>query len=184
MTRAPTPHPHESVLATLAIFPPELRGAALEDKPFRDKLDLSVDSVIQLDEIKVDFQRSALFGQIRALLSGTVSEGEIASKSDQIWKMSLHASTRRVRITSGDRTYLLPDFTCLHPDAAGRLAWYDAEVKRHGIDDEGLQAWRRVLAERQLDDEEVDGLLKQFRLTPSPRRRDHREIVEEKAGPH
>lgn len=156
----------EAAVAGLALFPPSLRMSALESKSFRDEVGLSVDAVIQLDEIGVAFRRSTLFKNIRALLSENVASAEIIDRNNQGWNIALDQEKHGIRITAAERTYLIPDFSCLHPNVDNRLAWFDAETKRHGVSDEDLRAWRRILADREIDDEEVDGLLKQFRLTP------------------
>jgi hypothetical protein len=156
----------EAAIAGLAVFPPSLRISALESKSFRDEVGLSVDAIVQLDEIGVAFRRSTLFENIRALLSGNIANAEIVDRNNQSWSIALDNERRGIRIAAGERTYLIPDFSCLHPDVDHRLTWFDAETKRHGVDDDDLRAWRRILADREIDDEEVDGLLKQFRLTP------------------
>ena len=62
-----TPDPREAAVAGLALFPPSLRISALESKSFRDDVGLSVDAIIQLDEIgtaRFDFV-GALGEQVR-----------------------------------------------------------------------------------------------------------------------
>lgn len=156
----------DAAIAGLALFPPSLRISALESKGFRDDVGLSVDAIIQLDEIGVTFRRSTLFKNIRALLSGNIADAEIVDRDSQSWTIALDKEKHGIRITASERTYLIPDFSCLHPDVDKRLAWFDAETKTHGVNDDDLRAWRRILADRVIDDEEVDSLLKQFRLTP------------------
>jgi hypothetical protein len=160
------PDSREAAIGGLALFPPSLRVSALESKNFRDEVGLSVDAIIQLDEIGIAFRRSALFKNVRALLSGSTANAEIIDRNNQSWTISTDREKHGIRVTTDERTYLLPDFNCLHPDVDDRLAWFDAETKRHGVNDDGLRTWRRILADREIDDEEVDGLLKQFRLTP------------------
>lgn len=156
----------DAAIAGLALFPPSLRISALESKSFRDEVGLSVDAIVQFDEIGVAFRRSTLFENIRALLSGRIANAEIIDRSNQSWTIALDKETYGIRISAGERTHLIPDFSCLDPDVDHRLTWFDAETTRHGVNDDDLKAWRRILADREIDDEEVDGLLKQFRLTP------------------
>jgi hypothetical protein len=40
------------------------------------------------------------------------------------------------------------------------------KLRNAALDDERFAAWRRILSDREIDDEEVDELLKQFRLVP------------------
>ncbi|WP_316233803.1 hypothetical protein [Bradyrhizobium sp. SZCCHNPS2010] len=155
-----------AALAGLSIFAPSLRISALESKRFRDAVGLSVDAVVQFDELGVAFQRSALFKNVRGLLSGSIANTRIVDQDNQSWNLSLDKEKDRIRITAGDRTHLIPDFSYLHAEVDKRLVWFDAETKRHGINDDELIAWRQILSDREIDDEEVDGLLKQFRLTP------------------
>jgi hypothetical protein len=163
MTTADT---RDAAIAGLALFPPSLRISALESKSFRDDVGLSVDAIVQFDEIGVAFRRSTLFKNFRALLSGSIANAEIMDRNNQSWILALDQEKRGIRIAAGERTHVIPDFSCLHPDVDRRLAWFDAETKKHGVNDDDLKAWRRILADREIDDEEVDGLLKQFRLTP------------------
>lgn len=161
-----TTDPREVALAGLAILSPSLRISALESKSFQDAVGLSVDAVVKFDEIGAAFRRSDLFKNIRALLSENIANAKITDRTGQGWTISLDKEKHGIRITANERTYLIPDFSCLHTDVDKRLAWFDAETKRHGINDDRMVAWRQTLADRGIDDEEVDGLLKQFRLTP------------------
>src|ERR1700674_4928950 len=101
-----TPDPREAAVAGLALFPPSLRISALESKSFRDDVGLSVDAIIQLDEIGTAFRRSALFKNIRALLSGNIASAEIMDRNNKSWTISLDKEKHGIRITAGERTYL------------------------------------------------------------------------------
>jgi hypothetical protein len=156
----------ELPILLLGLFPPALRASALESKEFRDRLGLSVDANIRLDQIGVTFKRSELFKNTRELYASEVTEVAIEESGKITWSMSIDAERARIKIVSGDRSFFIPDFSCLHPDRAERLRWFDEEVAKFGVNDARMQQWRSVLEERAAEDEEVDELLSEFRLTP------------------
>jgi hypothetical protein len=117
----------------LGLFPPVLRASALEDKEFRDCLGLSVDANIKLDQIDVTFKRSELFKNARDLYASVVTEAPIDESRKITWLMSIDAERARIKIVSGGKTFLIPDFSCLHPVSAERLKWFDAEVAKFGV---------------------------------------------------
>jgi hypothetical protein len=128
-----TVNSREAAIACLSLFPPAIRISTLETKGFRDQLGLSVDAVVQLHAIGTEFQRSALFKCIRALLSGTTPSSELTDKNNRIWTISLDSEKHGITMTASENSCLLPDFTCLHPNVEDRVAWFDAEVAKCGV---------------------------------------------------
>lgn len=156
--------PGELPTFLLGLFPPAMRVSVLENKEFRDRLGLSVDANIGFDQIGITFRRSVLFTNVRNLLSSKVIEAYIEDTEKVAWSMSIDTERTRIKIATENRIFFIPDFSCLHPDSAERLKWFDQEVGKFGVNDARMQQWREVLEERSAEDEEVDELLKEFRL--------------------
>lgn len=150
----------------LQMFPPILRIAVLEEKTFRDDAGLRLDAVIRLNDIGVSCSRSILFEQLRRLMGGDASAGDVLSVDRNILHLTFDPETRDIVTLKGGKRRKLPDFSSLHPDKFARLEWFDKEVSKFGINDDHMHRWRAILIERALDDEEVDVLLNEFRLTP------------------
>jgi hypothetical protein len=158
--------PGELEVFLLGLFPPTLRASVLEDKSFRDRLELSVDANIRLDQIGVTFRRSTLFKTARDLLNRTISSAEIADIDKSPWIISFDEQKQRMRITRENKQFYIPDFSCLSSDRAKRLAWFDQEIKKFVVNDTSMRQWRVNLDAREVEDEEADTLLNEFRLTP------------------
>jgi hypothetical protein len=69
-------------------------------------------------------------------------------------------------VVAGSKTVPLPDFDCLSPAPTVRLDWFERQANEFGVDDVSAEKWRGVLAARSCDDEEVEELKNEFRLTP------------------
>jgi hypothetical protein len=54
----------------------------------------------------------------------------------------------------------------MSPNRNERLEWYDGEAARFELNDEYSNRWRRILSVRPVEDEEVDELFSEIRLTP------------------
>ncbi len=154
----------EVAIAALRVFPQQVRSALLNDSEFRDRFSLRVDAVVRLNA-GAEFTRSALFRAAREALGGRASSVEIASKDGTIWQVS-HDSATGVIVSRESRVVCLSEFMGLSPDAKARLAWFDRQTTTFRVTDDRIGRWREILAERSLEDEEVDHLLNEFRLTP------------------
>ncbi|MHC2282898.1 hypothetical protein ACVME8_009541 [Bradyrhizobium diazoefficiens] len=165
MTPEPS-DPGELAVVLLGLFPPALRASALENKEFRDRLGLSVDADVTLDQSDITFKRSELFKHVRDLYASKVAEVLIDGKGNGTWRMSIDNEQARIKIVSEAKTFLIPDFSCLHPESAERLKWFDAEITKFGVNDARMKRWRDLLKERAVEDEEVDELLAEYRFMP------------------
>ena len=154
-------------VALLRHFPPGIRISVLEDKAFRDRLGVSVDAVIRFDKIDVSFKRSLLFGAARHLLVGNEISKTLNDTNGRSWTLEFDGAGKPMRVSSGGRQFLMPDFTCLSADRDERLAWFDREREEWGVNDKRIDGWRAILEARELENEEVDSLLSEFRFTPS-----------------
>jgi hypothetical protein len=153
-------------LALLGLFPPAIRASVLERQSFRQRFELTVDAVVRLDQSGLNLDRSKLFSAVRDLLGTTPSNTEVTSRDGLRWKVAFSESKERMVLVREDVEITLPDFRCLSPDAAKRLAWFDREAKKFELNDSHAEKWREILSTRPVEDEEVDPLLSEIRLTP------------------
>jgi hypothetical protein len=149
----------------LQCFPPLLRGSVLQDSEFRGMMGLQMQANIRLNQWGVTFDRASLYSAVRVALAKDSEPRSITAGDKTEWLMSKDESGF-LMVIAGDRTVPLPDFECLSPDRAVRLDWFERQAKSFGIDDAAADKWRAVLGTRTCDDEEVEELRTEFRLTP------------------
>jgi hypothetical protein len=154
-------------VALLGLFPPVLRASVLEEKAFRDRAGVTLDATVRLDQAGISFKRSALFGLVRDILADKQASRVLDGPEGQRWTFDFDAQRKRIRASDGSRHFFIPDFRCLSASKDERLRWFDTEVEIYAVDDHLVRGWRAVLASREVEDEEVDPLLSEFRLTPS-----------------
>ena len=156
----------EIAFVTMGLFPQSIRGSALEDRAFREELGLSVDAVIRLDKSGQQVDRSKLFAAVRQLFADSTAFAEVESKDNVVWKLRLSADGESISLFTEATEISIPNFVCLHPDSIRRLGWFDREAKKYDLVDNRSRNWREILEVRSVDDEEVDQLLSEIRLTP------------------
>jgi hypothetical protein len=113
----------------------------------------------------VTFDREKLHAAIEAVLSTEGETKSIEAVDKTKWLISKDAGGKLVAV-AGSEAVPLPDFDCLSPTPSVRLEWFERQVKTFHIDSRSSEKWRRLLAARRCDDEEVEELRKEFRLTP------------------
>jgi hypothetical protein len=150
----------------LMMFPPVLREAALDDRDFRQGLGLNLNAVIDLSASGLSFDRSTLFSAVRKLLGGETKSCDIVAKDGGHWNLAFKEGKDQLALSREDELNEMPDFSCLSPDRDHRLAWFDRESRKYEWNDERSRSWRDTLNARAVEDEEVDQLLGEFRLTP------------------
>ena len=103
---------------------------------------------------------------IRDLLDEKHATAELVDIDGQNWAFALDDEKKLVHISREEKQFTLPDFTCLSPDTAARLAWFKQETKKFDVNDSRTDQWRKILGERAIEDEEVDQVFSEFRQTP------------------
>jgi hypothetical protein len=156
----------EIAYVTMKLIPQSIRNAVLEDRAFREEFGLSVDAVIRLDKSDQQFDRSKLFTAIRLLFSDGADVVEVQAKDDLVWKLRLQSDGESITLFKEDAEIAIPNFVCLDPNSQRRLAWFDKEAQKYGLTDTRSRNWREILKVRAVDNEEVDQLLSEIRLTP------------------
>jgi hypothetical protein len=164
----PPDQPTKSSLAAglLRLFPPLLRGTALDDHEFRQQVGLQTDAVIRLDTVGAHFQRSSLFAEIRRLYGDPTQEFEVLDKSGIAWQLALDDAGESVLVRREAALFHLPNFVCLSPNQNERLEWFDRESAKFELNDEYASRWRGILSVRPAEDDEVDELFSEIKLTP------------------
>jgi hypothetical protein len=156
----------EIAFVVMDLFPQSIRASVLQDRAFREEVGLSVNAVIRLDKAGQQFDRSKLFAGIRRLFGDSTRVAEIESDDKVVWKLRLGADGESMSLFRDGAESDLPNFSCLHPESSKRLAWFDREAQKYDLTDARSRNWREILAGRPIDDEEVDQLLSEIRLTP------------------
>jgi hypothetical protein len=155
------------VVGVLQLFPPTICETILDQAVFRARYDLHRDANIRFDPSAVTINRSKLFAAIRALLGTSSTNTNLVAEDGLEWRLELDQTNERhiVLFREGQRVGL-PDFRCLSPDSAERVTWFDREAERLRLNDLTVQDWRQRLGSGPVEDEEVDVLLTELRLTP------------------
>ena len=171
-----------SALAQVALelIPPLIRQTLIEDADFREEYGFTADSVIFFDGSGVSVQRSDLFNAVRKILSGA-SIKNLTDKDGQRWKLKNireEGELPCLALSSGKQRLILPDFYALSPDRTIRLNSLDKAASDVNLPSNARDAWRNVLSERAIEDDEVEAFYSEFRDTPVEKARTIRnEIV-------
>ena len=156
------------VQTALGSVPPLIRKSLLEEPEFRQEYELKTETVLTFGDSGVSIQRSRIFGAVRKSLAG-VAELEVTDSDDREWKLTNEAETGQppnLAIFSDEQRLILPDFAVLSPDAAVRLRSLDEAAFDVNLPTSALDTWREILAERALEDDEVDPFYSDVRDTP------------------
>jgi hypothetical protein len=147
-------------------LPPTIADAVLEVEEFRQAFEINLSAVISFGSPGLSFDRSKLFAGIRDVLEPQSRSVELETVDKVRWTLSLNQAGE-LSLSQDGKTVPIPDFVCLSPDPVRRLEWFDREAEKFQWRDERAQLWRAKLAARAAEDEEIDALLQEFRLTPS-----------------
>jgi|SRR5271165_389756 len=153
-------------IGMLQLFPPTIRASVLEDESFRREFRLTTDADIALEPSGTSFRRSKLFDAIRNLLGGVAPNVEVKSNDGVRWELDYRESDESIVLTREGVEIILPDFMCLSADRAKRVGWFARQADKFELDDECAKMWHEKLETGIVEDEEVDSLLSEFRLTP------------------
>lgn len=167
------------VRAALGFVPPLVRMTLLEDPSFREEYGLHMDVEIAFDGSGFSFQRSALFEAIRNVLSGT-SVVEVIDSKGQKWFLENHnqeGELSRLVLSCDENHCILPDFSVLSPDRSERLRSLDMAVTDLNLSSNEVDAWRKILTQRPLKDEEFDAYQEELRETPNSQARAIRRAI-------
>jgi len=154
--------------AALELLPPLIRESLLEDPGFREEYGFTADAVLSFGDSGVSVQRSDLLDAVRKLFSDA-SEMEVIDTEGQKWHLkniSGEGEPPSFALCRGKQRLILPDFSALSSDRSARLSSLDEAASEVNLPSSARDAWRDVLAERPLADDELDAFYSEFRDTP------------------
>ncbi len=154
--------------AALEYVPPLIRKSLIERRDFREEYGFKTDAILAFDGSDVSIQRSELFDAIREVLTSR-SEQAVSDTAGNEWKVLAEGEKDDLPdlvISHESKRFRLPDFTSLSPDKAMRLRSLAEAASYVNLPAATKDAWQEVLAERDLEDEEVEQFFDEFRSTP------------------
>ena len=171
--------------AALELTPPLIRNTLIEDADFREEYGFTADAVLSFEAFGLSAGRSELFNAIGTLFSGK-SEVKVTDTEGRKWKLkniSREGDLPKFELSRGKQRLILPDFCALSPDRTTRLRSLDEAASDANLPSSARDRWRNVLAERALEDDEIDAFHCEFRETPVDMARSIRgEIVHGKSS--
>ena len=142
----------------LSFVPPLIRGTLLEESDFRDEYCLTTDSILSFGETGLSIDRRVLFDGIREVLAGA-SNREVSDINGRKWLVQNNGEKDelpRLSISCGDLRFSLNEyFVALSPDTETRLRLLEKTASDVNLSECASNRWRRILANRDLKDEEV-----------------------------
>ena len=141
----------------LRIAPPLICSDLVADSTFRETYGFISDAEIVFPKSGVSVQRSVLYKAIREVLSGA-PETIVADTVDRSWKLRNESRKGQADLvlSSGQTRTQLAGFLVLSNDREVRLRSFDAAADDVNLPDDAREAWRSVLTERDLEDDEVE----------------------------
>ena len=153
------------VSVALRLFSPGVRAAILKDAALRERVPVGVEAVIKVERTGAEFTRSRFFQAVRQVLTGVSQGMDVEARDGTVWHVT-HDGARGIIVANGGVVSSFPEFACMAPDSDARIEWYELQTATCGIGDDRTRRWGEILAERPLEDEELDDVLDEFRLTP------------------
>ena len=149
----------------LRLFPPSIRAAILKDAAFRELEPPGVEIVIKVAQTGAEFTRSEFFRAVRRVFSEASQSADVEARDGTAWHLT-RDGVKGIIISHGDVVSSFSEFACFAPDSDARIEWFERQTTTCGIEDDRIARWRGILAERPLEDQELDEVLDEFRLTP------------------
>ena len=156
------------VQVALGLKPSLIRKALLDDAHFRDEFGLKRDRLLVFDDSGPSIQRSELNDAIRQALSGG-SELKVTDTDGRDWQLVVErdkSQSTTLTITYNDHQIPLLPHATLSADRNVRLHSINEIARDFNLPCRTLAMWRDIVAERALDDDEVDEFYYDFCDTP------------------
>jgi len=166
-------------VAVLDRVPPLIRMSLLSDQSFREEFGLSMEATISLGVTGPSVQRSDLFNAIRSVLA----KGDTAKVTDaegDVWNLKNEAGVDelpKLVLSSLEQRLILPELAGLSEDASTRIRSLEEAASDVNLPLSAQEKWRNMLAERALEDDEVDTFISDLRDTPVYLERSVREEI-------
>lgn len=148
--------------------PPLIRKTLLDQSAFREEYGFKTEAVLAFGDSGFSIRRSDLFEAVRTVLAGAC-EAEVTDAGGLGWRLRNEPENEIqpiLVVSSGEKRLVLPDFAVLSQDSAVRLHSLDKAASDVNLPISAQDAWRSILAERALEDDEVDPFHSDIRDTP------------------
>lgn len=141
----------------LGIAPPLICNDLVAESTFREQYGFISDAEIVFRKSGVSVQRSVLYKAIREVLSGA-PETVVADSNHRSWKLQNESIKEQADLvlSSGETRIQLPGFLVLSNDREVRLLSFGEAAEDVNLPADAQVAWRVVLTDRDLDDDEVE----------------------------
>ncbi|MEE9585310.1 MAG: hypothetical protein V3W09_00225, partial [Nitrososphaerales archaeon] len=163
----------------MEIAPPLIRKTLLEESGFREEYGFRADAVLSFGDSGFSVQRSALFEAVREILSGAQVK-EVIDTDGQKWELkniSVEGELPSLELSRGKQRLILPAFAVLSPDVTTRLRFLEEAASDVNLPSSAREAWRNIISERALEDDEVDAFDSEFFDTPVKKARSIRSEI-------
>ena len=164
-----SPHVRSAVAqGLLEQMPPLIRKSLLDDAHFRNEFEIERGRLLVFNDSGPTLDRSELYDAIRQVLSGE-SELKVADTEGREWRLTVERgesqSTTLAISHSNQQIPLLPHVT-LSSDKSERLHCVKGVTLDLNLPKSARDRWRNIVAERALEDDEVDEFYNDFCDTP------------------
>lgn len=147
--------------------PQSLQSTLLEDLDFRNKYGLEENRFIYFgsSNVNVSILRSVVLDAIRNFFSGA-RPAETIDMEDRKWKVKNCGGDDQLpslMLSHGDDTCPVPSvFVLLSPNSETRRLFVEKTVSEFNFPKESRDAWRKILAERPLENDEFEAFQQDF----------------------
>lgn len=160
-----------STIAWLLVksFPPLIQQSLISDPEFSANYDIKSDVQIMLGEDEAVFLRSEFYGGIREILADKHVQPSVKDMDGTEWQLSLtiKGDEHQIILSNQDRHLPLPDlFFALSSESAERIRSLKQMSSDKYLVDWAVGKWHTILTARELQDDELDLLDKDFSDTP------------------
>lgn len=154
--------------AVLQRVPPLMQAALVKDPSFGPKFGLKADPVLELGASGLAVLRSTLYDAVRKISEGTseLSISDYEGNEQKIFAEAGEDGAVKHIVSYNNQRIILPDLDVLSADSSCRLLSFQKLSVDVNLPEESQETWRKILAERSLEDEEVDDLFADSRDTP------------------
>ena len=140
----------------LELLPPLIRKTLLDESEFRKEYDLGTQAEITFGDSGVSIHSSELFDSIRNVLSGA-SERKVSDTNGLMWTLrdeADHGELPKLVLSSAGPQLVPPNCAVLSTDSAIRLRSLEQAACDVNLAANARDAWRHILTDRALEDDE------------------------------
>ena len=152
----------------LNLAPPLISESLLEDDQFCNEFEFARDPILAFGDSGPSFLRSRLYNTVRKALTDE-TDLKVTDTDGKAWKIVLGKGNGQQRYpaisNNGHQIVLLPHSTLL-PDSRERLNSVENIAHHFNLPVSSRNGWRNIVAERPLDNDEVDKFYDDFCDTP------------------